>query len=697
MAEIFDIQEFFIEGGKERDSHVLLHIAEPSSSDEAGKGYFFAVTEIRHGTVGLIERCQQLIDDLQTRYYGAADGNSKDAFERAVEYANRRSHHLAQFPGAEIHCVVGVLRENKLSLSAHGEPGASLVYRRGDETEYINIIGDDHQNSERLFSAILEGAVGEDDTLFISTTGVGAVFPPDKIKTLVAGRTLKEAGEHIERVLKGLRDGASYGGLFFRLSPATSASKADENRKPKAGRDNRAIAKSLPGLSQMRHSLLPILRLSAGRSVEISLAIARKLFRLARSAARGAASAAVFLFIVATNKGGQRSLVLEEMRAKLIARKKRLVALPATTKLLFLSAAVCVALLAIGLFWNSWREKQRVAALRIEAISRAINEKRDEADARLIYGENERVYALLQDALGLIPELASAEPAYGARYEEQIRARMDSVVSTLRKWRNIQSETIARVRDAYPDSAISRLAMLSGKIFAYGHGDDRLYRLDPETKTVDVIPHDAIRGLSAHATPKEEKEIVFASGDGAAAYEKEGNRVVVRDISFPADTARIADLFVYNQRLFTLDPINQQIYKHARTQTGYDRGAPWVKDVDRSALADAVSLAIDGDIFVATSKGMITKWAAGARQPFSTPIDPPLGAVARVWTYNNVARLYILDPAGKRLIVLNKNGALIAQYSDPAWKAPADMAVDEVGKTAYVLDDNVVYRVKLAE
>ena len=48
MDKILRLNEFFVEGGKQQVSHVLLHITEPSTPEEMHKGNFFAVCEINN-------------------------------------------------------------------------------------------------------------------------------------------------------------------------------------------------------------------------------------------------------------------------------------------------------------------------------------------------------------------------------------------------------------------------------------------------------------------------------------------------------------------------------------------------------------------------------------------------------------------------------------------------------------------------
>jgi len=124
---------------------------------------------------------------------------------------------------------------------------------------------------------------------------------------------------------------------------------------------------------------------------------------------------------------------------------------------------------------------------------------------------------------------------------------------------------------------------------------------------------------------------------------------------------------------------------------GYDKGSAWLKtDTD---IHDAVSLAIDGDLFLLKSDGQILKFVSGYQQEFTIAgLDPKLENPTEIWTYNNLKYLYILEPTHKRVVVLDKNGQMLQQYTSDSWQNPTGMIVDEENKVIYILDNNKIHR-----
>ncbi|MBT6334480.1 MAG: hypothetical protein HOJ29_00640, partial [Candidatus Magasanikbacteria bacterium] len=106
--------------------------------------------------------------------------------------------------------------------------------------------------------------------------------------------------------------------------------------------------------------------------------------------------------------------------------------------------------------------------------------------------------------------------------------------------------------------------------------------------------------------------------------------------------------------------------------------------------------AIDGNIFVLTSTGDLHKFTAGEKESFTIKgLEPTLSAPTRIWTHNTTEYIYILEPAEKRLITLDKEGKLIQQYTATEWQAPSSFIIDEEKGIAYILDSGIVYRISL--
>ena len=97
-----------------------------------------------------------------------------------------------------------------------------------------------------------------------------------------------------------------------------------------------------------------------------------------------------------------------------------------------------------------------------------------------------------------------------------------------------------------------------------------------------------------------------------------------------------------------------------------------------------------------SSSGQIIKLTKGASSAFSLQeLSPSLTSGDKIWTYNDLNYLYVLDGANKRLIILEKDGRLKAQITAKEFVHPSDMLIDDAGKTAYVIDQSRLYKLSL--
>ena len=104
-------------------------------------------------------------------------------------------------------------------------------------------------------------------------------------------------------------------------------------------------------------------------------------------------------------------------------------------------------------------------------------------------------------------------------------------------------------------------------------------------------------------------------------------------------------------------------------------------------------MAIDGDIFVLKNNGEINKFTKGEKNNFIiTGLDPILNNPKEIWTYNDTDKIYILEPTNKRVVILNKEGKMLQQFTATEWQNPTDMVVRENEKAIYILDNNKIYR-----
>ncbi|PIZ95046.1 MAG: hypothetical protein COX81_01975 [Candidatus Magasanikbacteria bacterium CG_4_10_14_0_2_um_filter_37_12] len=739
-----DIREFFVEGDDQKTSHVLLHITEPSTAEEIEKGYFLALCEINNGSIEHIEQLQQIIDDIEAGYYNTAnEDGDKNPFELTLEYINRKNLEISDKKIA-IHCLVAVVKNNTISISYHGNPHAILFYEQKNQIHTFNILKEQAENndSDALFSSVIEGNVNPGDKIFVATPQVTDHFSYDRLEKIITSRSIPQSVDHIEKVLKNLHGHSSFGGILCEY--LSNKNPQETEKEPQSKKLDQSSAESLDQLLQSERNtaetlsppLFSLFRKKTKKEesinkTRISLKKRRKIVRdnvtetnyrphqdseirtiksttlvlVGRTLVEGGlwlinlikklaiviGKIFIMIFILITNKNNSRREAIQSFKNTGHNLGQFIKELPIASKILLFGTIIAAILFISSIAGMKINEERLVREQNYNNHIQAIEDKIAIAEASIIYNDNSKAFTTLKEA----QELTDAISDNGKESKELQQQFSVSIEEKLIKLRNVtvvSPQLLIDLQNQYGEINTKKMTRIDDTLVAYGPEDQSFYSFEINSKNSETHLHDIVSNITGGSTPKEQDKIVFLSGNqDIFEYNKETKTLSKNDIAYPDDKPQITDIFIYNLRLYAIDKKNNQIYKHNKTKTGYDKGSPWIK-TNNVDLSDAVSLAVDGDIFVLKENGEILKFVSGKKEEFTiTGLDPELSKPSIIWTYNDVQNIYILEPSVKRIVVLNKEGKLLKQYTVNEWQEPTGMIVDEAKKTIYVLDQNKIY------
>lgn len=720
MRDIVEIHEFFVQGTDTERSHVLLHISEPSA-DEENKGYFFALCEIIDGSEHIISHVQKMIDDVEANYYDTNNEQQKNAFEQSIEYINRRSHHLLQDKTATLNLLFGVIENNKISFASRGPMSAYLVYHKGIELHHVPVNEEKKIPDDQIFSSLVEGEIRVDDYFVISTSSVEKYFSIDRIEKILIQKDTKGSSLHIQKTLEQVKSESPLCGILIHRPREEDLPKF--SRLPKIARP---IQSSLPAAKNLFSSTLSSIskRLSKDTSdngifnpqpkalleqekpsrrsnnniprpvvfIANGISIVTVAFvQLLRAIVIGIIKTFRFLFILATNRHGERAKSLNNFRIGLRENFYKFKRLPIFSKILLALCILAVIVFVSSILVVRHRDAQEALITDYNQKVSEIKNKKDVAESKMLYQDSENAFVILQEAKNLLVNLET-NPKKDSAQLQALSQEIEQALGLLRK-ETIPTATVkADIGAQFSAAQTDRLVRLDNTLVVFGSGEKNYYFINLDTGAIIQKNHDTIPTLLSGNSPKEYDKIVFTTdANHIAEYDKTTDSLSTKEIGFPLESINVQDIFVYNRKLYTLDSAGGQIYRHNQTQTGYDKGTAWITDAGVD-IKNAVSIAIDGDVYVLKNNGQIIKFSAGKVQPFSiNALDPALTNPTQIWTYNDVKNIYILEPSTKRVIALDKNGTLLKQYTSSNWVNPESMIVDEARNTIYILDSNKIY------
>jgi hypothetical protein len=253
-----------------------------------------------------------------------------------------------------------------------------------------------------------------------------------------------------------------------------------------------------------------------------------------------------------------------------------------------------------------------------------------------------------------------------------------------------------------PSSTPKQLVVGKGNVYVLDPYSSTLYLVDSSGKPQSTL---LARGWSIAREKVQDLLGVTWRGDTLVVMDR--NRAYTLD--GPSGTWRVSPLAgaalgagvhqvaSYDGGLYVLDSVRGQVLKFA--QGAYQKAPlPWLKATDKSDLAGAIDLAIDGKIYALTATGALVTLMRGEVERRQTiNVTPALTSPAALVSPPNSAYLYVADTGG-RVIKLSKDGAVVAQYLAPEGASLTNLSslwVDETNQQVYAVAGNSVVRLAM--
>lgn len=365
-----------------------------------------------------------------------------------------------------------------------------------------------------------------------------------------------------------------------------------------------------------------------------------------------------------------------------------------TSRLLLFAIMTVVVVLNFSLAAaESQRRKERLAADYDNAVA-AVGHKIDSAEASLIYHDEPRAKELLQEAATMVEALPQRTQA-----QKDVRTALTAKVAlkfeaTRRAVKLQPPDIIANItsRDSQPQLAELRLA--SGKLLAAAASGELF------SVTVATGKTEAIGEIADGQAPA-----IFLA-DGAALLAGDASGLVRtlpkglapdRQIALGDAAGNLGDSAFYGGRLYLLDASHNRILRVGLAASGFAKPQFYIKDA--TDVSNAISLDVDGSIFVLLKDGQVVQLMSGNRTDFTLgPVEPAIGAPRKIRTSSDSGKLYILDSYPARLLVYDKKSGLLAvQYESELLGNATDLAIDEKAGAAYFTSGNQILKFTLPE
>jgi sugar lactone lactonase YvrE len=337
-------------------------------------------------------------------------------------------------------------------------------------------------------------------------------------------------------------------------------------------------------------------------------------------------------------------------------------------------------------------------------------QKRDAAQAALIYEDGVKARSLLAEAYALAQSATSNRKtkdqatALVAELEKQL-----DTVSNVKRYNDIQpladfgtlaSQLNAGSSDTPKQVKIGQITVLGGNVYAVDPDNNKVYKFKSTSGDVAIanslVSNDRKLKL---VSPASDKELIFyTTPPNVYSLNLDNNSLTGKALD--AGNWANADQFVaYTDKLYFLDTQNNNVWKYRSIPEGYTKIAPYFETTTGLNLAGALDFAIDGNVFILMPGNVVKKYTGGSEAQFNLNTIPSpypgLGNATQIYADANT-NLYVLDIANNRVVMFDKEGAYLAQFVyGSGISNPTNLFVDQANNFIYLTAGTALYRLPM--
>ena len=233
-----------------------------------------------------------------------------------------------------------------------------------------------------------------------------------------------------------------------------------------------------------------------------------------------------------------------------------------------------------------------------------------------------------------------------------------------------------------------KLEMRDGKLEVLDTQGGRLVEVDAEKKSAEVVAGKGDLGeVRLMATYPGKTTILSEKGIIECQMSNVKCQIVVKADD---EWGEIVDMGMWGGNIYLLSKTG--IWKLQGGESGYGTKQAWLaKAEDTTSLSLSQSMAIDGSVWV-TAGGKILKYTRGVKENFEiSGVEGMSGDV--IYTDDETEKLYVLDAANGRVVVLAKTGEYESQYMSEEMKKATGLVVDGKAGKIYLLAGSKVYEI----
>lgn len=388
------------------------------------------------------------------------------------------------------------------------------------------------------------------------------------------------------------------------------------------------------------------------------------------------------------NQASQRALAAA--KSWLAAVSRWFFSLSPARKILFIIFLACGLLLTVSVYQLRQNKNEQMSQQSYQELIQSLTQKQNQIEASLLYRNEAKAQELINETDDLIGQLRRFKNI-DQRLIEKFAETNSAQVSAISHVVAITAPTeLINLKQLNVNAEPAKLAAAEQRLIIADGRNKSLYQFNLADKTVNLLK-DGVADIDWGALWQEDK-ILFVAADGGVIIDDKNNVTAINNFS---PVKEITTAVSYNSRLYLLSAPQNNIFRYARD---FSSREPWIKE--NLNITDAVSLDVDGYIYVLKNNGEVIRLLSGYVNEFKlAPVNPPLTNPRQIKLSGDSeqGKIYILEPAQTRLVIFDKDGKFLLQYKMPSLTNIKDFAVREAEKKILLLNDTAIYEIEMDE
>lgn len=233
------------------------------------------------------------------------------------------------------------------------------------------------------------------------------------------------------------------------------------------------------------------------------------------------------------------------------------------------------------------------------------------------------------------------------------------------------------------------ISVTGGKLFVLDKVGKKIVSIEIGTKKSKVVAGPNVI-TDAIDLASYENNVYVMESDGI--YEIDTQRKKIIDKVWSNE----AFIKIFAGNMYVLDKSANMIYRYVGNQDRFGDKNNWLSSSISTNFSEAKGWGIDGAVYILYPNSKILKYSQGSPQTFRlTGVVPEIGNIDALFADPNNTNLYLLDKAGRRIVVTDKSGKYKAQYLDDKIGEAINLAVSEADKKIILLTGEKLLQIEL--